>query len=144
MAHGTVLSFSPEIIRSGPRAGFSVSTLSSVHGLMFAAAAWNSGAPEAGTAYVAYSSLASSSLTALANANRNWSYVSGTARLRFTGLLSTGQADFNAEIGSGRTPRNGAGWMATEAAARPRPATIWVSRPRNECPITAGFLSSLP
>jgi hypothetical protein len=46
------------------------------------------------------------------------------------------------EIGSGSTPRNGAGSIATEAAARPRPARIWVSRPPNECPITAGLLSS--
>src|SRR3982074_1738555 len=30
--HGTVLSFSPETIRSGPRAGFSVSTPASVQG----------------------------------------------------------------------------------------------------------------
>ena len=50
MAHGTVLSFSPEMISSGPRSGFSVSTFASVHGLRLAAAAWNSGSPGAGTA----------------------------------------------------------------------------------------------
>jgi hypothetical protein len=48
--HGTVLSFSPEMISRGPRSGFSLSTLASVHGLRFAVAAWKSGAPEAGTA----------------------------------------------------------------------------------------------
>jgi hypothetical protein len=34
--------------------------------------------------------------------------------------------------------------MATEAAERPRPAMICVSRPPKEWPMTAGFLSSLP
>jgi hypothetical protein len=52
IARGTVLSFSPEMISSGPRSGFSVSALASVHGLTFSAAAWNRGAPEAGTANV--------------------------------------------------------------------------------------------
>ena len=52
MDRGTVLSSSPEMISSGPRSGFSVSTLASVRGLRLAVAAWNSGAPEAGTAYV--------------------------------------------------------------------------------------------
>ena len=33
----------------GPRRGFLVSALTSVKGLMFAAAAWNSGVPEPGT-----------------------------------------------------------------------------------------------
>ena len=61
-------SFSPEMISSGPRSGLSVSTLTSVHGFRFAVAAWNSGAPGAGTAYVSYSSFASSGDTALANA----------------------------------------------------------------------------
>jgi hypothetical protein len=55
------------------------------------------GTPDAGTAKVSYSSLASSSLTALAKAKRNWSYVSGTARLRLAGLPMTGDADFSAE-----------------------------------------------
>jgi hypothetical protein len=49
--HGTVWSFSPERISSGPRSALSVSTFASVHGLKFAVAAWNSGAPGAGTAY---------------------------------------------------------------------------------------------
>jgi hypothetical protein len=52
IAHGTVWSFSPEMISSGPRSGFSLSTLASVHGLRLAVAAWKSGAPDAGTAYV--------------------------------------------------------------------------------------------
>ena len=47
---GTVLSFSPEMIRSGPRSGLSLSTCASVHGLRLAVAAWKSGAPDAGTA----------------------------------------------------------------------------------------------
>jgi hypothetical protein len=46
------------------------------------------------------------------------------ARLRLAGLPSTGDADLSAENGSGSTPRKGAGSIATEAAARPRPATI--------------------
>ena len=49
---GTVWSFSPEMIRSGPRSGFLLSTFASVHGLRFAVAAWKSGAPGAGTAKV--------------------------------------------------------------------------------------------
>ncbi len=61
-------SFSPERISSGPRSGFSVSTFTSVQGLRLAVAAWKSGAPDAGTANVSYSSCASSSLTALAKA----------------------------------------------------------------------------
>ena len=36
--------------QSGPRSGFFESTFTSVHGLKFAVAAWNSGAPAAGTA----------------------------------------------------------------------------------------------
>jgi hypothetical protein len=124
MAQGTVLSFSPLTMSSGPRFGFLLSTLASVHGFRFAVAAWKSGRPEAGTAKVEYSSFASSSVTAFAKPKRNCSYVSGTARLRLAGLPSTGRADFSAEIGSGSTPRNGAGSIATEAAASPRPATI--------------------
>lgn len=49
-----------------PAVGFLVSTLASVQGFRLAVAAWNSDLPEAGTAKSAYSSLASSSLTALA------------------------------------------------------------------------------
>jgi len=58
--------------------------------------------------------------------------VSGTARLRLAGLPSTGLADFSAETGSGSTPRNGAGSIATLAADNPRPATICVNRPPKE------------
>ncbi len=50
IAHGTVWSFSPEMSSSGPRSGFSVSTLTSVHGLKLAVAPWKSGLPAAGTA----------------------------------------------------------------------------------------------
>src|SRR2546421_2923715 len=49
-AHGTVWSRSPEMMSSGPRSGFLVSTLASVQGLRFAAAAWKIGSPEPGTA----------------------------------------------------------------------------------------------
>lgn len=66
--------------------------------------------------------------------------MSGTARLRFAGLPSTVDDDLRAEIGRGSTPRNGAGSIATEAAASPRPARIWASRSPNEWPISAGFL----
>src|SRR5207253_2674491 len=104
--------------------GFAVSTFASVQGLRFAVAAWNRGVPDAGTANSSYSCRASSSLTALAKAYRNCSYVSGTARARFAGLPSTGHADRSAENGSGRTPRNGAGSIATHTPAQPRPARI--------------------
>ncbi len=46
--HGTVWSASPEMISSGPRSGWSVSTLASVPGWRFAVAAWNSGRPARG------------------------------------------------------------------------------------------------
>jgi hypothetical protein len=59
-------------------------------------------------------------------------------------LPITGAADLSAEIGSGSTPRNGAGSMATETAAIPRPARGWVSSPPKECPTMAGFFVSLP
>ena len=36
-----------------------------------------------------------------------------TARLQLAGFASTGEADLNDEIGSGSTPRNGAGSIAT-------------------------------
>ena len=58
------------------------------------------------------------------------------------GCRAPASADLSAENGSGRTPRNGAGSIATETAESPRPATICVSRPPKECPITAGFLSA--
>src|SRR5258708_17438200 len=118
MAHGTVLSFSPEMISSGPRSGFSLSTFASVHGLKLAVAAWNSGTPDAGTAKVSYSSLASSSLTALANAKRNWSKVSGIARLRLAGLPSTGHADLSAVSGSGRIDQRSRGTQLCEPYRR--------------------------
>jgi hypothetical protein len=56
---------------------------------------------------------------------------------------SPGDADFSAAMGSGSTPRNGAGSIATVAADSPRPAMICASNPPNEWPMTAGFLSSL-
>ena len=66
IAGGTVWSFSPTMISSGPRAGFFVSTFASVQGFRFADAAWKIGTPEPGTEYVSYSSFASSSPTAFA------------------------------------------------------------------------------
>ena len=42
------------------------------------------------------------------------------ARLRLAGFRDTGKADFSAEIGSGSTPRNWAGSVATDTAASPR------------------------
>ena len=109
---------------------------------MLANAAWKRGSPGAGTANVSYSSRASSSDTALAKAYRNWSYVRGTARPRLSGLARTGDPARSAEIGSGRTPRNGAGSIATETADSPRPARICVSNPPKEWPTIAGFASS--
>lgn len=47
IARGTVWTFAPEMNNSGPRSGLSVSTSASVHGLTFATAASNSGAPGA-------------------------------------------------------------------------------------------------
>src|SRR5216683_5557774 len=58
IAHGAVLSFSPDVINRGPRSGFSISTFASVQGLRLAVAAWNNGAPDAGTANVLYRFLA--------------------------------------------------------------------------------------
>src|SRR5205085_7871510 len=127
IAQGTVWSFSPETISSGPRSGFLLSTLASVHGFRLAVAAWNSGAPGAGTWKVSWSCFASTSLRALAQPYRNWSKVSATARLRLAGFPSTGIADLNEEIGSGNTPRKGAGSIATDAVDKPRPAMIWLS-----------------
>jgi hypothetical protein len=54
--------------------------------------------------------------------------------------LSTGQPDLIDDAGSGSTPRNGAGEIATVAADSPRPASICTINPPNECPTTAGFL----
>jgi hypothetical protein len=53
-----------------------------------------------------------------------------------------GPATLSVETGSGRTPRNRPGSIATVAAESPRPASIWASSPPVECPITAGFFSS--
>jgi hypothetical protein len=47
-------------------------------------------------------------------------------------LPSAGEAAFNAETGKGRTPRNGAGSIATVAFATPRPARICASSPPKE------------
>jgi len=52
IAHGTVWSFSPEMISIGPRWGWSFTTVASVPGLMFANAAWNRILPVPGTEYL--------------------------------------------------------------------------------------------
>src|SRR5205807_10292455 len=88
-----------------------------VHGLRLALAAWNSGAPGAATWNVSCSCFASSSLRALAQPYLNCSRLSVTARFQFAGFRSTGEADRNDEVGSGSTPRKGAGSIAMVKAA---------------------------
>ena len=56
----------------------------------------------------------------------------------------TGAADFRADAGSGRTPRNGAGSIATVTAEDPVPAILWAMSPPKECPTTAGLMVSWP
>jgi hypothetical protein len=143
MAQGTVWSFSPLMNSRGPRSGFFVSTFASVAGLTFAFAICISATPGAATWYVSYRCRASSSSSAFAHPYLNWSNVSVTARPRLSGLESTGSAERRVEIGSGKTPRNGPGSIATVAAERPRSAMIWASKPPVEWPITAGLRSSL-
>ena len=57
--------------------------------------------------------------------------------------ISEAWGEVVAEIGSGSTPRNGAGLIATDAAASPRPARIIVSRPPKEWPMITGFPSKV-
>src|SRR5438105_10165878 len=114
---------------SGPRSELLLLTFASVHGLRLALAAWNSGAPGAATWNVSCSCFASSSLSALAQPYLNCSRLSVTARFQLAGFPSTGEADFNEEIGSGSTPRKGAESIATVAADSPRPAMICASSP---------------
>ena len=52
MAHGTVWSFSPSMISSGPRFGFFGSTFASVNGFRLAFAICISATPGAATWYV--------------------------------------------------------------------------------------------
>src|SRR6266542_6983031 len=94
---------------SGPRSELLLLTFASAHGLRLAVAAWNNGAPGAATWNVSCSCFASSSLRALAHPYLNCSRVSVTARLQLAGFASTGEADLSEEIGSGSTPRKGAG-----------------------------------
>src|SRR5258708_40221702 len=49
IAHGAVLSFSPEVINRGPRSGFSISTFASVQRVRVAVAGCNKWGPGAGT-----------------------------------------------------------------------------------------------
>ena len=86
----------------------------------------------------------SASATALPNAKRNCFSLSITARRGCAGWRAPATAAFSAETGSGSTPRNGAGSMATDAAASPSPASFWVIRPPNECPMTTGLRCSSP
>ena len=133
------------MISSGPRSGFSVSTFTSVHGFRFAAAAWNSGTPAAGTAYVVVELLrlvlghrVGEGVPELVVGQRD-----GPVPVA-PGCPGPGRADFSAENGSGSTPGTAPGRWRPTPADRPRPATIWVSRPPNECPTTTGLRSSRP
>jgi hypothetical protein len=112
--------------------------------LRSAAAAWKIRAPEAGTAKVSNSSLALAFGYGVAERLPELLETSTRRRGVLAGLPRTADADRNAEMGSGSTPRNSAGSIATDTAARPSPARSWVSRPPNECPITTGLLFSLP
>src|SRR5439155_12628674 len=135
---GPVLSFSPEMSKSGPRFGFATFTLVAEFGLKFAVAAWNRGRPGAGIAYRSYNSFASCSGSALVKPNRNWCSVSETARLKLSGLLRTGNDERSAERGSSGTPLIGAGSIAIPAAARVRPSRFWTSSPPKEWPMRIG------
>jgi hypothetical protein len=73
----------------------------------------------------------------------NWSKVSVIARPRYRGFNKKGPLALSVEKGNGKTPRNTPGSMATVAAESPQPASIWANNPPVECPITAGFFSSL-
>src|SRR5215217_370341 len=117
------------MISSGPRFGFLGSTFASVKGFTFAFAICARATPGPATWYVSYSCRASSSSSALAHPYLNWSNVRVIARPRLSGFASTGPVTFSVDSGSGRTPRNGPGSMATEAADSPRSAIISVSRP---------------
>ena len=101
-------------------------------GVQVAVAAWNSGAPGPGRRRRRRAAWPRPR-------SRRWRSRSGTARRSaarrgcgWRGRRGPPRRDLSAEIGSGRTPRNGAGSMATEATERPRPATIWVSSPPKE------------
>src|SRR5258706_4040947 len=139
---GTVLSASPEINSSGPRVALAVLTFVAELGLNVAVATWNSGRPGAGIAYLAYSSWASCSETALVKPKRNCASVSDTARLRLSGLPRTGKPDLSAESGSSGTPLGGAGSMAMAAAARSRPSKFCTNKPPKEWPMSTGFRPS--
>jgi len=64
IAAGTVWSFPPAVIRSGPRVAFAVLTFAGEFGLKFAKAASNSGLPGEGIVQRSYSSLDSLSESA--------------------------------------------------------------------------------
>ncbi len=112
---GTVLSFKPEMSNSGPRFAFVKLTFVAELGLKVAVAAWNSGRPGAGIAYIAYNCFASCSETALVKPKRNCCSVNDTARLKLKGFPSTGNEDFRADKGNSGTPLIGAGSMAMAA-----------------------------
>ena len=107
---GTVLSFSPEMSRRGPRWGLWMSTLSSVQGLKLANAPWKSGLPGAGTASSLIKAVCFGVIdTPFAKANWNCSKLTGTARPTLRGLVSTGEAALSSESGSASMPRKAAG-----------------------------------
>ena len=144
MAHGTVWSFSPEMISSGPRSGFLVLTLTSVHGLRLAVAAWNSGTPGAGHGVGVVE------LLGLVLADRVGEGVAELLVGQRHGPAAVGRV---AEHRRRRlaAPRSAAAGRRGTAPGRwrprppssPRPARIWVSSPPNECPMIAGLAVEL-
>ena len=66
------------------------------------------------------------------------------ARFRLAGSPRTGIAERSEEIGSDSTPRNGAGSIATDAADRPRPATICAQQPAEGVADHSGLAGQLP
>ena len=137
-ASGTVWSLPPVMSSSGPRFSFSVATFAGECGSKFAEAASKSGRPGAGMVQCSKSSSDSFSETALANANRNCSAVSETARCRLAGFLNTGSVARSADSGTGSTPLIWAASMATAATPSPRPSSFWAIIPPNECPTRMG------
>src|ERR1700722_15468002 len=97
MASGTVWSLPPIVSKSGPRSGLSVSTLSGEWGERLGAAASKRGRPGDGTAHLSYSSLDSSSETALPKLKRNCSAVRETDLCLLAGFLNTGRVACNEE-----------------------------------------------
>src|SRR5262245_36237029 len=84
IAHGTVWSFPPSMISSGPRSGFIVATFASVHGLRLHGPSAQRD-PGAGDVNVSESSCASFSSSAFAQQYLNSPNVNVIARPRVSG-----------------------------------------------------------